>query len=76
MLVWTNFLKNPVMPALELVASPLPPALRLLDRDQEVPPEVAQARLVAYQERQRALSLQHNRALEGTVQTVLVRAGS
>ena len=58
--------------------SPRPgtPALRLLDRDQEVPPEVAQARLVAYQERQRALSLQHNRALEGTVQTVLVEGPS
>ena len=58
--------------------SPRPgtPALRLLDRDEAVPPEVAQARLVRYQDRQRELSLAFNRALEGTVQRVLVEGPS
>lgn len=58
--------------------SPRPgtPALRLLDRDEAVPPEVAQARLVRYQERQREFALGFNRALEGTVQRVLVEGPS
>lgn len=58
--------------------SPRPgtPALKLLERDQEVAPEVAQERLLVYQRRQRALSLAHNRALEGTVQRVLVEGPS
>lgn len=58
--------------------SPRPgtPALRLLERDLEVSPAVAQERLLAYQRRQRELSLQHNQALEGTVQRVLVEGPS
>ena len=58
--------------------SPRPgtPALRLLDRDEAVPPDVAQARLVRYQDRQRALALSFNRALEGTVQRVIVEGPS
>jgi tRNA-2-methylthio-N6-dimethylallyladenosine synthase len=58
--------------------SPRPgtPALRLLDRDEAVPPDVAQARLVRYQDRQRELALAFNKALEGTVQRVLVEGPS
>jgi len=58
--------------------SPRPgtPALRLLDRDEAVDPAVAQARLVRYQDRQRELALEFNRALEGTVQRVLVEGPS
>jgi tRNA-2-methylthio-N6-dimethylallyladenosine synthase len=58
--------------------SPRPgtPALRLIERDLEVPADVAQERLVVYQRRQRELSLAANQALEGTVQTVLVEGPS
>jgi tRNA-2-methylthio-N6-dimethylallyladenosine synthase len=58
--------------------SPRPgtPALRLLDRDEAVPPDVAQARLLMYLERQRALSLAHNQALEGQQVQVLIEGPS
>ncbi len=58
--------------------SPRPgtPALRLLDRDQEVPAEVSKQRLAVYQSRQRTISLAHNRALEGEVVDVLVEGPS
>lgn len=54
--------------------SPRPgtPALKLLGRDEAVPPEVAQARLQAFQERQRVIALRHNLALVGQVVPVLV----
>ncbi len=58
--------------------SPRPgtPALRLLDRDEAVPADVAQQRLVTYQDRQRELSLAFNRAMEGQVVEVLVEGPS
>jgi tRNA-2-methylthio-N6-dimethylallyladenosine synthase len=58
--------------------SPRPgtPALRLMDRDESVPADVAQARLLVYIERQRALSLAHNQALEGQVVQTLVEGPS
>lgn len=58
--------------------SPRPgtPALRLLARDQEVPPDVAQARLVAYQKRQREVGIAQNQKLLGTTQRVLVEGPS
>ena len=54
--------------------SPRPgtPALKLLERDEAVPADVAQARLQAFQERQRVLALRHNLALVGQVVSVLV----
>ncbi|MEZ4319505.1 MAG: tRNA (N6-isopentenyl adenosine(37)-C2)-methylthiotransferase MiaB [Myxococcota bacterium] len=54
-------------------ARPGTPALRLKD---PVDPEVAQARLLRWQNRQRALSLQWMKSLEGTVQNVLVEGPS
>jgi tRNA-2-methylthio-N6-dimethylallyladenosine synthase len=56
--------------------SPRPgtPALRLLE--DAVPDEVAQARLERFQGRQRELQLDAHRALEGTVQRVLVEGPS
>jgi len=58
--------------------SPRPgtPALRMLDRGEEVPEDVAQARLIRLQQRQRQLSLDANQALVGTVQQVLVEGAS
>jgi tRNA-2-methylthio-N6-dimethylallyladenosine synthase len=56
-------------------ARPGTPALKLVDRD-AVPPEVAQERLMRYQNRQRELSAEWMRSLEGTVQTVLVEGPS
>jgi tRNA-2-methylthio-N6-dimethylallyladenosine synthase len=57
--------------------SPRPgtPALKLEDRD-PIPDDVASARLDRYQRRQRQLSLQWHRSLEGTVQRVLVEGWS
>jgi tRNA-2-methylthio-N6-dimethylallyladenosine synthase len=57
--------------------SPRPgtPALKLEDRD-PVPPEVASARLTAYQDDQRARSLAWHRSLEGQVLDVLVEGPS
>ena len=54
--------------------SPRPgtPALRLLERNQEVPTAVSKQRLAVYQARQRTISLALNRALEGEVLDVLV----
>ncbi|MEN9786254.1 MAG: tRNA (2-methylthio-N6-dimethylallyl-A37) methylthiotransferase [Pseudomonadota bacterium] len=58
------------------VYSPRPgtPALRLLD--DAVPQEVALARLARFQARQREIQLESHRALEGTVQRVLVEGPS
>ncbi len=58
--------------------SPRPgtPALRLIDRGDEVPPDVAQARLVRLQQRQREISVEENRALEGQTLDVLVEGPS
>lgn len=58
--------------------SPRPgtPALKLLERDEAVAPEVAQARLVRFQDRQRVISLEQNRLLEGQVVEVLVEGPS
>lgn len=58
--------------------SPRPgtPALKLLDRGQQVPDSVAQARLETYQARQREISLAQNRRLEGEVVEVLVEGPS
>jgi tRNA-2-methylthio-N6-dimethylallyladenosine synthase len=58
--------------------SPRPgtPALTLMERGQTVPPEVAQARLVRYQDRQREISLEHNHALVGQTHRVLVEGPS
>ncbi len=58
------------------VYSPRPgtPALRLLD--DAVPQEVALARLTRFQARQREIQLEAHRALEGTVQRVLVEGPS
>ncbi|MEZ4239652.1 MAG: MiaB/RimO family radical SAM methylthiotransferase [Myxococcota bacterium] len=57
--------------------SPRPgtPALKLEDRD-PVPPEVASTRLTAYQDAQRARSLQFHQRLEGQVLDVLVEGPS
>lgn len=57
--------------------SPRPgtPALKLEERD-AVPPEVASARLTAYQERQRALSLAWHQSHEGREADVLVEGPS
>jgi len=54
--------------------SPRPgtPALRLLERDQEVPKATSKQRLAVYQARQRTISLACNRELEGQVLDVLV----
>jgi tRNA-2-methylthio-N6-dimethylallyladenosine synthase len=52
------------------------PAIRLLEREQGVPEEEAQARLERFQERQRQISLEHNRSLEGEVVEVLVEGPS
>ncbi len=51
-------------------------ALKLLDRDEAVAPDVAQQRLEVFQTRQRALSLAAHRALEGEVVEVLVEGPS
>lgn len=51
-------------------------ALRLLDRGEGVPPDEAQRRLAALQDRQRALSLAAHRAMEGAVYDVLVEGPS
>lgn len=58
--------------------SPRPgtPALRLLERDQEVPKAVSKQRLSVYQARQRTISLALNRELEGQVVDVLVEGPS
>jgi tRNA-2-methylthio-N6-dimethylallyladenosine synthase len=58
--------------------SPRPgtPALRLLERDQEVPMAVSKQRLSVYQARQRTISLALNRAMEGEVHSVLVEGPS
>lgn len=58
--------------------SPRPgtPALKLLERGEEVPAAVAQARLVRLQARQREIALAHNQSLEGRVVTVLVEGPS
>ena len=58
--------------------SPRPgtPALRLIDRDQEVPAAVSKQRLAVYQARQRTISLALNRELEGAVVEVLVEGPS
>jgi len=58
--------------------SPRPgtPALRLLDRGDEIAPDVAQARLVRLQQRQREISVEENRALEGQTLDVLVEGPS
>jgi len=58
--------------------SPRPgtPALRLLERDQEVPMAVSKQRLSVYQARQRTISLALNRELEGEVVDVLVEGPS
>ena len=54
--------------------SPRPgtPALRLLERDQEVPKDISKQRLAVYQARQRTISLANNRQMEGRVLDVLV----
>ena len=54
--------------------SPRPgtPALRLIERDQEVPKAVSKQRLSVYQSRQRTISLANNREMEGQVVDVLV----
>ena len=57
-------------------ARPGTPALNLIERGQGVPEEVAQARLVRYQERQRAISLETNQALVGRPHRVLVEGPS
>lgn len=58
--------------------SPRPgtPALRLIDRGDEVPPDIAQSRLLRLQRRQRQLSADANRAMVGTTQQVLVQGWS
>ena len=58
--------------------SPRPgtPALKLLDRGDEVPAEVAQDRLIRLQRRQRQVSLEANEALLGQVVEVLVDGAS
>ncbi len=58
--------------------SPRPgtPALKLIARDQDVPAEVAQARLARYQDRQRQISLEENHRMVGTVHPVLVEGPS
>jgi tRNA-2-methylthio-N6-dimethylallyladenosine synthase len=58
--------------------SPRPgtPALRLIERKQEVPQEVSKQRLSVYQARQRTISLVNNRALEGQVREVLVEGAA
>jgi tRNA-2-methylthio-N6-dimethylallyladenosine synthase len=57
-------------------ARPGTPALTLLDRGEAVPPEVAQARLLRYQNRQREISLELNQTLVGSVHRVLVEGPS
>ena len=58
--------------------SPRPgtPALRLIQRAQEVPIAVSKQRLSVYQARQRTISLALNRAMEGEVVDVLVEGPS
>ena len=58
--------------------SPRPgtPALKLIDRGDEVPAEVAQDRLIRLQRRQRQVSLEANEALVGQVVEVLVEGAS
>jgi tRNA-2-methylthio-N6-dimethylallyladenosine synthase len=51
-------------------------ALRLLQRNQEVPMAVSKQRLAVYQARQRTISLALNRSLEGEVVDVLVEGSS
>ena len=58
--------------------SPRPgtPALTLMERGQTVDPKIAQARLVRYQDRQRAISLEENNHLVGQLHRVLVEGAS
>lgn len=58
--------------------SPRPgtPALKLIARDQDVSPAVAQERLLRYQARQREISIEEHRKLEGQVLDVLVEGPS
>jgi len=58
--------------------SPRPgtPALRLIAREGDVPPAVAQERLMRYQARQREISLAHHSALIGREVEVLVEGPS
>ncbi len=57
-------------------ARPGTPALKLLDRGEAVPPEVAQARLERLQARQRELSLAAHQAMVGREVEVLVEGPS
>jgi tRNA-2-methylthio-N6-dimethylallyladenosine synthase len=58
--------------------SPRPgtPALTLMGRGDSVPPDIAQARLVRYQNRQREISLELNQTLVGERHRVLVEGPS
>jgi tRNA-2-methylthio-N6-dimethylallyladenosine synthase len=51
-------------------------ALKLLEREEAVPEEVAQARLLRFQERQRIISLEENQRMEGQVYPLLVEGPS
>ncbi len=58
--------------------SPRPgtPALKFLDRNEEVDPKTAQARLARYQARQREIALEEHQKLEGQIVDVLVEGTS
>ncbi len=57
-------------------ARPNTAALKLLEREETVPDEVAQERLLAFQSRQRVISLEENQRLEGQRLDVLVEGPS